>query len=317
MFRDLAKRLYYSSLHSLSADKLRIRQLRRQNRLVVLNLHRVSPNENAFWPPLHPRVFEELLIFLKERFDICRFDQLSSFDGAKPPAVISFDDGYYDFIEYALPLLDKHGLSANMNIIPQCAISGIPTWNVRLYDLLQQAPPTLIGEMRLPGFDGKFDPRSEYSRLQFGLALSRFLKNRPRSEREGHWRSVKRVMEKVSFDTTRMMTTREIKQIAGTVEIGAHSFSHESMGFEESAFFEDDLAGCRDYFSEQLDLPLTIYAFPNGSYRLEQVDFLRHAGIKHILLVDEKFAERSADVFPRITIYGDSGSEVRMRSVGL
>ena len=62
---------------------------------------------------------------------------------------------------------------------------------------------------------------------------------------------------------------------------------------------------------------MKIYAFPNGSYRPEQIDLLSHKGIEHILLVDEKFAEPHINIFPRMTIYGDSGAEVRMRSVGL
>lgn len=315
MYRKLAKKFYYSSLSAFRADKIQIRRLERQNKLVVLNLHRVSPTENAFWPPLHPYVFEELLIFLKKNFAVCRFDNANLVQ-ERPSAIISFDDGYYDFIEYALPLLDKYKMPVNMNIIPRCATSGIPIWNVRLYDFLQQAPQSLINEIRFPGFDLKLNDHSE-SRLRFGLGLSRFLKQRPRLEREELWHAIEQVFEKISFELTRMMTTNEIKQIAARTEIGVHSFSHESMGFENNGFFEEDFGKCRSYFSDELELPLTIYAFPNGSYRPEQIDFLRRNGIEHILLVDEKFADGQSDVFPRLTMYGDSANEVRMRSVGL
>ena len=58
--------------------------------------------------------------------------------------------------------------------------------------------------------------------------------------------------------------------------IGAHSFSHESMGYESDSFFRADLMQCRNFFEQQLRLPLDAYAFPNGSYRPEQIQALFH-----------------------------------------
>ena len=317
MLRKLAKNIYYSGLSALHADRIRIRSLQSQNKLVILNLHRVSPVENGFWPPLHPEVFEGLLRFLKENFVVCRFDQLGSIGREKPLAVLSFDDGYYDFIEFALPLLKKFEMPANMNIIPQCAESGKPIWNVQLYDFLHAAPVNLINEIDLPGFDVKLDSADPRSKLEFGLRISAFLKKRPRSERQELWQSLENILAELDFESTRMMNVDDVKQIASEIEIGAHSFSHESMGFEETTFFEDDFTKCAEFFAESLEIPLSIYAFPNGSYRTEQIGFLRGRGIEHILLVDEKFADSEGDVFPRLTIYGTSKTEVTMRAVGL
>jgi len=316
MFRKFAKDLYYFGLSAFHADQARIRSLAQGNNVVVLNLHRVSPIENAFWPPMHPDVFEELLIFLRDYFTVCRFDQLLSASNERPLAVISFDDGYYDFLQHVLPLLDEFGMQANMNIIPECAETGMPIWNVRLYDFLNAAPRNLIKEIDLPGFDFELIDDSRAAKLKFGLKISSFLKKRPRLEREGLCRSIEHVIAKTAFELTRMMNADEIKHISEKTEIGAHSFSHDSMGFENNEFFERDFAKCQEYFLEKLDIPLSIYAFPNGSYRAEQIDFLRRSGIEHILLVDEKFADKRSDVVPRLTIYGESKNEVRMKALG-
>ena len=317
MFRKLAKNIYYLGLSALHAESIRIRLLQNQNKIVVLNLHRVSPIDNGFWPPLHPNVFEGLLRFLKENFIVSRFDQLGEFRHEKPIAVLSFDDGYYDFIEYALPLLNKFGMPANMNIIPKCADSGKPIWNVQLYDFLQAAPTNLINEIDLPGFDVKLESEDQGTKLAFGLRISSFLKKRPRAEREELWRSLERVLAKLDFECTRMMNLEDVERIASEIEIGVHSFSHESMRFESSAFFEEDFTKCSNFFAEKLNIPLSIYAFPNGSYRLEQIEFLRSRGVEQILLVEERFADSDSDVFPRLTLYGTSPSEITMRAVGL
>ena len=113
-----------------------------------------------------------------------------------------------------------------------------------------------------------------------------------------------------------MMTTDELVTIAGEVELGVHSYEHESMEYESESYFEEDFGRCAEYFSTSLRLPMRIYAFPNGSYRQEQIEFLRQNGMDRILLVNEKIADRNCDVVPRITMYGESASEIRMRALG-
>jgi len=36
----------------------------------------------------------------------------------RPAVVLSFDDGYQDFVEYAMPVLAKHGVKVNFNVCP-------------------------------------------------------------------------------------------------------------------------------------------------------------------------------------------------------
>jgi catechol 2,3-dioxygenase-like lactoylglutathione lyase family enzyme len=88
------------------------------------------------------------------------------------------------------------------------------------------------------------------------------------------------------------------------------------MGAEDAAFFATDFQRCRHFFTEQLGLPLDIYAFPNGSYRHEQVRDLLAWGIRHVLLVDERVSAPGESVHPRFTFFGSSSAEVRVRSLG-
>ena len=315
MYKTLLQKIYYTGLSSAGIAAMRLNKLRRENKAAILNLHRVSPEDNAFWPPLHPAVFEELLRYLKTNFEVCTIAELSEAKSTKPLAVLSFDDGYYDFLEYALPLLRKHGLRANMNIIPQCAISGKPIWNVRLYDFLNSAPHDLINEMEIPRFSVKLEDESSGAKLRFGLQLSRHLKNRPRKEREELWQSIGPHLAK-GGRSTRMMSTQEIRQIKDETEVGVHSYEHESMGYESLDFFEEDLRKCQEYFDAELEMPLTIYAFPNGSYKTEQIEVLRKSEIAQILLVGEQFADPSSDVLHRLTTYGKTPGQVKMKALG-
>lgn len=297
-------------------DKRLFQQILQNKAVTVLNLHQVSPHENPFWAPLKPALFDDLLAFLKADFEVVTFREIEQTKSEKPLAVISFDDGYYNFYEFAAPLLKKHALAANMNIIPSCVESGEPMWNIKLYDFLNSAPKSVIDEIRFSGFEYRLKDESFDGKVQYGLKISRFLKNRPRIERQELFGEIENLMRKCAFQRTRMMNSGEIREISETHEIGVHSFSHESMEFEENSFFEEDLQKCVRYFDEKLGLPLEIYAFPNGSYRPEQIEFLQRNGIKYTLLVGEDYARKGRNVFPRFTIYGASKLETRFQALG-
>jgi peptidoglycan/xylan/chitin deacetylase (PgdA/CDA1 family) len=311
----LLKELFFASLYLSGRDKRLSKRVYDRDQVVVLNLHRVSPRSNPFWSPLYPRLFDDLLSYLKRRFHVSTFRTLPERDRSKPTAILSFDDGYYDFVEYAMPLLDKHGLRANLNVCPTAVTGGL-IWEIRLKDFLNQAPSRLTREIRLPGFRHRLGS-DDKSKNRYYLALSRFLKCQPREERLHLWERLAAVMARAGrLEATRMMNAAEVRQAGATHEIGAHSFSHESMGLASNAFFEEDLKRCSAFFREQLRLPMDIYAFPNGSYQTGQVEILFRHGVEHVLLGGEQYASTRQRVYPRFILHGESSLEIRQRAVG-
>jgi peptidoglycan/xylan/chitin deacetylase (PgdA/CDA1 family) len=316
--RDTLKHLYFHLLRLTGSDRRLLRNIRKRDLVVVLNLHQISPESNPFWAPLAPSVFDELLRFLKRNFCVSNFASLDELSNdPRPRAVLSFDDGYCNFVEYAMPILDQHGLTANLNVIPNCIETGEPPWNIKLYDFLNAMPRKLVNEIKLPGFTGRLEDASNDAKVRYGLAISLFLKQRPRRERTELWAEVAKVLARVSdVSTTRMMSAHDVAEAAVSHEIGVHSYSHESMEFEDDEFFQSDFQKCVSYFRDQLRLPLQIYAFPNGSYRPDQITYLDRQGIKRILLVGEGYARRDQKVLPRFTVYGASPAEVSIRALG-
>jgi len=267
---------------------------------------------------MHPDVFEGLLKFFSQRAQVTTLRNRHVVPTERPAVIFSFDDGYVDFLEYALPLLQKYRIKVNLNVICESVCSGTPPWNIQLYDFLNAAPRKLINEIRLPGFNGQLNGDDVDNKRRYGLALSRFLKLRSRKERLEHWSVIRPLIETFGHsETIRMIRLRDLQSIARDHEIGAHSFTHESMGCEDNSFFAEDLDRCCEFFCKELNLPLSIYAFPNGSYRYEQIEILRGRGIKHILLVGERLASRSNPVCPRITVFGDTTEEACFRSLGV
>lgn len=314
--RIFLRKLYFK-LHWLLGDGNRLlNNIHKNNWVISLNLHRVSTEVNPFYPPLHPKLFEELLAFLKENFAITTYGGVATVTRGRTPLVLSFDDGYHDFLEYAVPALEGFGVTANQNVVCQCLVSGKPIWNVQLYDFLNQAPTTLLNELRIVGWTGKFG-KSDTERSRAGTAISRLLKNLPRRERLEQWKAIEGLMNRCdSLRFTRVLSSTEVVGLSAKYSIGVHSFEHDSMGLESEDFFARDFLRCREYFEDHLKLPLDTYAFPNGNYRPEQVKFLLRSGIQSVLLVDEQLGQLGAQIQPRLTFYGDSSAELRLRSLG-
>jgi peptidoglycan/xylan/chitin deacetylase (PgdA/CDA1 family) len=313
--RRWSAELAYAALSALRIDEGLLAWAARRRVTLILNFHRVSPVDNPYWAPLHPRAFEAVLALLRAHGSVRRLADPPLHDGKRADVVLSFDDGYADFVEYAMPLLDRFGFAVNQNVIPASVQSGKPPWNVLVTDFLGQAPPSLLRELALPGLDRTLDATDVAGKMRVGMAVSRHLKFRPRAERVELAQVLDEAMARCDFTPTAMMSRGDIDALRDRVEFGAHSFEHDSMAYESDAFFEDDVARCRAYFAE-LGIPLSIYAFPNGSYRPSQIETLRREGVAHILLVDDRVTRAARDVHPRIGVYGTSSAEARLRSSG-
>ncbi|HEX3564845.1 MAG TPA: polysaccharide deacetylase family protein [Acidimicrobiales bacterium] len=212
-------------------------------------------------------------------------------------------------MEYARPVLEAQGVAANLNVIVQCLEDGLPPWTSRITDYLSASPASTRASLSLPGIEPVV--------VRSPKALSRTLKNRPRAERAPLWDSFQEQLRDIPVCWTPMMSRAEVIDAATKHEIGCHSSSHDSMGCESMQFFVADLETCEEYFEKDLRLPLEIYAFPNGSYRPQHLEFLAGTDrIKSILIVEERRSRAGATIHPRITFNAWTSHEARLRALG-
>jgi peptidoglycan/xylan/chitin deacetylase (PgdA/CDA1 family) len=116
--------------HVLGAVRLpeAVFALRRRGRpawLTVLNYHRVNVKEagadvDEGVIDVVPEGFERQLELVREHFTpVALADVLALLEGAEPPpnpVLVTFDDGYRDNLEIAVPLLRRHGIRATFFI---------------------------------------------------------------------------------------------------------------------------------------------------------------------------------------------------------
>ena len=88
--------------------------------VVVLLYHRVGRRSSSE-VDLDAAIFAEQMAFLTESTDIVRLEAaLEEVDGPRPSSrrrpvvVVTFDDGTDDFVDVALPILDRHRVPVTM-----------------------------------------------------------------------------------------------------------------------------------------------------------------------------------------------------------
>ena len=279
---------------------------------VILNLHRVGPSDHSAYAALSPTLFEELVVFCKRHFEVTTVAGLQE-EAKRPRLVLSFDDGYLDFYDHAMPILEQHGIRVNHNLIPQCIESGLPPLNVMAQDFVGKVPQTALDSLDVPGFDSPVT-------MATSQKLSNFIKFQPDAKRNALAEYLIPQFEKHRrFSPTAMLTKQHVMEISERHEIGAHSFSHASMGAETDEFVARDAIQCKKYFKTNFGLNTNIFAFPNGSYRAEHLNIVQSAGFNYLLLVNNvvnasKSIERG--VLKRTTFDAHSRAEVIFRGTG-
>lgn len=313
--RSLARRLAFAVLGSDPALGVKLRAIASAEALTILNFHRVNDNRTSADEAIPPKLFDKLVAWLATRFRIVTFAELTEMksDG-KPPLILSFDDGYRDFVEVVMPILARHKVRVNQNVIPAAVASGKPPINVILQDFIGQAPASLLREIAFPGITGAVDPDD---RIRAGLKVSAAIKNRPIREQKALLAALEPQMARYDgFRTTPMMTLEDLKSAADTHEIGAHSYEHASMAMETDQYLADDARNCALWLHQTLGLAPAIYAFPNGSHRAGQAEIVQSTGFRHVLLVRGEFSRPSEWCHPRFGLYGNTCSELKFRAVG-
>lgn len=99
-----------------------------RGKIPILLFHRISPDPDPCWPPLHPDVFERTIKLLSKHYAFRSLDDLISGRVEKNTCCIVFDDGYFDFKEHAFPVLLKYEVPITLFIPTNNIENNIPIW---------------------------------------------------------------------------------------------------------------------------------------------------------------------------------------------
>lgn len=244
------------------------RRLRDRDGSLILYGHRVRDDDEAFFPSLRPRWLREQLAYLTRHYEVISLDTLVAciVEQRPPPprsVVLTFDDGFRDNVEEALPILDAFGVKATIFVVSGALSEGWLPWSQRLGYLFEH---TAMPSLRHALFgDEPLDLHDAPSRRRaYGLARAA-LAGTPRVARDA---AIETLAVGLGVDPPRdrMMTWDHARgALAAGHGIGAHTFSHALLARVPADEARWEMERSRVDVEEHLGLRQPAFCFPAGS----------------------------------------------------
>lgn len=215
------------------------------------------------------------MLYLRRNYPIVRFeDDWNELDS--DAVAITFDDGYLDNLEYALPILEELEIPATIFVSTGTMDQTKGIWDTELIHLILEGENVpLFVEILDDEYGCRWNTSTwEYRRNCYN-SIHYLMKNYLSSERREkwmaqlwNWRGLARRCKQrdmiVSCDACR--TLAESKMIT----IGAHSVSHSSLAHMDIPVQETEIKDSIDMLSEIINKKITLFSYPFG---VEDVDF--------------------------------------------
>jgi peptidoglycan/xylan/chitin deacetylase (PgdA/CDA1 family) len=242
---------------------------------VILTLHQVRPLVGRSFAPnrileITPEFLDAALTCLKSLgYELVSLTEavarVRTGRGRIPFATLTFDDGYRDNLENALPVLERHGVPMTLFVTPGFAERSARLWWIELEEAVRRLDRISVdrGDFRFAALarnDGEKAAVFEdlYWRLREGpeqrlLEVVAMLSAEARIDAGG---LVDRLC--LDWDGLAQMARHPL------VSVGAHSLTHPMLAKWEEARAREEMAGSRDVIRKRLGVTPAHFSYPVG-----------------------------------------------------
>lgn len=292
-----------------------------RGRLSILIFHRVMARRDPLMPgEITAPEFDRAVGWMKRWFAVLplgeavrRLKQRSL-----PPAAacISFDDGYADNHDVAMPILRAHGLSASFFVATAFRDGGL-MWNDAVIESVRRCGDATLD---LTDFGlGRHVLGDDDSRRRAVSALLPQVKYLPPARRAELVAELERRFASV-LPRDLMMTSAQIRGLhAGGMTVGAHTVNHPILALTPEAVTAAEIGDSRRELEALLDHPVRLFAYPNGvpdrDYRRLHAKQIEAAGFEAAVSTAWGAADGDSDVYqlPRFTPWERSPGRFALR----
>lgn len=278
-------------------------------RVCVIFYHRI--NEVLFDQHhlcVSPKNFDQHMRYLKKNYNILRFEE-DWRDADQDSVVVTFDDGYLDNYENAIPILNELEIPATIFVSSSYLKGDREFWwdELETILLLEDIPKTFCLEDREYGC--RWRTKSLGERLNCYKAVRRMMMNLTNYEKRCEW--MNQLWEWSGYSRhTRMQNQtitdaicKEMSEMKN-ITIGNHTVSHPALG---SLGWEDQMWEIREskkYLEELTGKKIETLSYPLGSYNEDTGRICSESGIKKAATIVRKLWEPQKSLYeiPRFCI---------------
>lgn len=311
------KNKIFSIITKLGVAKI-LRTLR-GDQITVLCLHRISNDFDFFFDPIKPTEFELLVKYCMKHYSIISFSNIHT-TTSKPKLIFSFDDGYYDFMENAIPILSKYNLPSNHNFVNSSLNNNQVIWTQKVNDIFNYLKNSLIVDDEIINeLSGNFG--NNWWKYYMG-----FLNHLFESDSGQRDKIIDTLIKKYNIESNyRMMDWNDLKTCKEkhNVEIGSHTYNHVTFNNQTKAEVIDlEIGKSIEELENYLQEKINIVSLPNGKFNDLTMNYIQNKEIEFVLLVNDKFNKTTnlTDNFNpinRIYLIQEPSNEMILRMEGL
>lgn len=256
-----------------------------QPRLSILIFHRVlrRPDPLQPWEPDADR-FDRLCRVIAAGFDVrplgASLKALRNGTLHRRALCITFDDGYADNAEVALPILQRYGLSATFFVATDF-LDGGRMWNDTVIESIRRSSRDNL-DLRGLGMD-VHDICTTASRQDVIARVLGRLKYLGLDERDESVRDICSACGSPELPSDLMMRSRQLQQITQCgMEVGGHTVRHPILRALSDEVAMNEIVSGRSVLQTLTDTPVELFAYPNGrpgiDYDHRHVRMVQEAG---------------------------------------
>ncbi|WDD99480.1 polysaccharide deacetylase family protein [Thalassomonas actiniarum] len=311
------------ALIGMSGLSAKLHRVRGYHKITIVSYHGIHSDElpledHCF---MHLDRFKEQMHYLHQHFNVLPLEQalqIADYDGEKPLAAITFDDGFYNNYSLAFPVLKALQLPATVFLATNYINSHHTIWFCDLLRMLSQTPKNSLL------WQGKRYPLKNNEQKQ---AVSRLLqaqlKTRKTDEARAELQALAKALDcdlnyRYQADSPfYMLTAPAIKEMSdsGLITFGAHTHNHVILSKTTLEHAREEIQTSILETEKLTGKPCYSFAYPNGraeDFNESHQQMLSDNGIRFSATTINGLTAPQKELlaFKRLFINTDTGIEV-------
>ena len=265
---------------------------------VFLAYHGVSSDDrtNLPWTHLSETAFCRQMRFLKKYFDCISIDEALARDGQKtkkPGAVVTFDDGYRNNLDNALPVLKQLEIPATIYITTGNMLNRELFWHDKIWLSAEKSAAAFVDLRQISANLSTYNLDRKDRKWRDGLTqLLEDVKKLDAVHRDEIVIEITRKFlegSRTDLGSIRLenndfipLNKRDVRELAEQplITIGAHTHCHNLLDRIPIAQAVKSILISKKTLEDLIGFKVNHFAYPNGNYSHALIRALREAGFK-------------------------------------
>ncbi|MGM0609427.1 MAG: polysaccharide deacetylase family protein [Candidatus Muiribacteriota bacterium] len=268
-----------------------------KNKLSILTFHRITEKQqNYFIPPMAitSSGFEALIKNISHFYKFVDLktaaDKIKNNEYTGNSVAVSFDDGYKDNYDIAMPVLKKYNIPATFFVPVNQIDNNEPYWWDFLYYIVKNYRERLVSF-----FEKETKNFSEFQSINRNIHLSEDMYCRVLVQQINSMTETDRItfLEKLknsfgAYDGKRLlMNWNEIKDLKKqNFSIGSHTLSHIPLTDLNEAEVEKEINLSKKILEKRINSPVNGFCYPRGAWNKDIESIVKKAGYDYAVTTE-------------------------------